>query len=93
VTRFGRSYRLDRRPMQSLAPDELQRAAPACRYVVFDPDRQAVLTGTVRPNEDRSFAIVLGARLAKGRYTLAAEITVNANAMNAEIRRYEFAVP
>jgi len=93
VTRFGRSYRLDRRPMQSLAPDELQRAAPACRYVVFDPDRQAVLTGTVRPNEDRSFAIVLGGRLTDGRYTLAAEIAVNANAMNAEIRRYEFAVP
>jgi hypothetical protein len=93
ATRFGRSYRLDRRPMQSIAPDELQRAAPECRYVVFDGDGQAVLAGTVRPVEDRRFAIDIGGKLADGRYTLAAEIAVNANVMNAEIRRYEFAVP
>jgi hypothetical protein len=93
VIKFGRSYRLDRRPMQSIAPDELQRAAPESRYVVFDGDGQAVLAGTVRPAEDRRFTIDIGGKLADGRYTLAAEIAVNANAMKAEIRRYEFAVP
>jgi len=93
LTKFGRSYRLERQPMQSIPPDVLKRAAPECRYVVFDPDGQAVLAGAVQPAEDRSFAIDIGGKLADGRYTLATEIAVNANVMNAEIRRYEFAVP
>jgi hypothetical protein len=93
VIKFGRSHRLERRAMESLAPDELKRAAPECRYVIFDGDRQAVLAGTVRPGEDRRFTIDFGGKLADGRYALAAEIVVNADAMKAEIRRYEFAVP
>jgi hypothetical protein len=79
--------------MLSIAADLLKRAAPECRYVVFNADGQAVLAGAVRPGEDRSFAIGIGSRLADGRYTLIAEIAVNANAMNAEIRRFEFTVP
>jgi len=91
--KFGRSYRLERQPMQSLASDMLTRVAPECRYVIFDGDGQAVLAGTVRPGEDQRFAIDIGDKLANGRYTLAAEIAVNANVMNAQIRRYDFAVP
>jgi hypothetical protein len=93
LTKFGRSYRLERHPVQSIAADALKRAAPECRYVVFDGDGQAVLAGAAQPGEDRRFAIDIGSKLADGHYTLAAEIAVNANVMNAEIRRYEFAVP
>jgi hypothetical protein len=93
LVKFGRNHRLERQPMPSLAPDVLKRTAPECRYVIFDGDGQAVLAGAARPGEDRSFAIDIGGKLNDGRYTLAAEIAVNANAMNAEIRRYEFAVP
>jgi len=93
LVKFGRSYRLERQPMQSLASDVLKRTAPECRYVIFDGDGQAVLAGVARPGEDPSFAIDIGGKLTDGRYMLAAEIVVNANAMNAEIRRYEFAVP
>jgi hypothetical protein len=93
LTKFGRSYRLERQPMRSVAPDVLKRAAPECRYVVFDADGQAALAGVARPGEDRGFAIEIGGKLANGRYTLSAEIAVNANAMNAEIRRFDFTVP
>ncbi len=93
LIKFGRSYRLQLQPMQSIALDELKRAAPECRYVIFDADGQAVLAGAVRPDEDRSFTIEIGGKLADGRYTLAAEIVVNADAMNAEIGNFEFAVP
>ena len=93
VIKFGRGYRLERQPVESIAPDVLQQAAPECRYVVFDGDGQAVFAGAVRPGEDRHFAIDIGGKLADGHYTLAAEIAVGANVMNAEIRRYEFAVP
>jgi hypothetical protein len=93
LIKFGRSYRLARQSMQSIAADVLKRAAPECRYVVFDADRLAVLVGVAQPGEDRSFEIETGSQLADGRYTLAAEIAVNANATNAEIRRYEFTMP
>ena len=93
VIKFGRSHRLERRAMESLAPDELKRAAPECRYVIFDGDGQAVLAGTVRPGDDRRFTIDFGGKLADGRYTLVAETAVNANLMNAEIGGYEFAIP
>jgi len=93
LVKFGRSYHLERQPMQSIAPDLLKRAAPECRYVVFDADGQAVFAGVARPGEDRRFTIDFGGKLTDGRYTLAVEIAVNANAMNAEIRRFEFAVP
>jgi hypothetical protein len=93
VIKFGRSYRLELQPMQSIALDLLKRAAPECRYVVFDADGQAALAGVARPGEDRGFAIEFGGKLADGRYTLAAEIAVNADAMNAEIRRFDFTVP
>jgi hypothetical protein len=92
VTRFGRNYRLERRPPQSLEPDELKRAAPECRYVIFDADGQAVHADTVLPGADHRFAINLGGALSPGRYTLAAEIVVGSNAINAAIRRYDFAV-
>ncbi len=46
-----------------------------------------VLAGTTQPQEDLSFAIELDDRLPAGRYTVSAEIIVNGNAMNAEIKR------
>jgi hypothetical protein len=93
VIKFGRSYRLQLQPMPAVASDLLKRAAPECRYIVLDTDGQAVLAGTARPGEDAHCSIELGRRLGDGRYTLMAEITVNANAMNSEIRRFEFAIP
>ena len=93
VIKFGRGHRLERQPMQSIAPDELKRAAAECRYVVFDGDGQAVLASAARPGEDRRFAIDIAGKLADGHYILAAEVAVGGNAMNAEIRRYEFTVP
>ena len=93
LIKFGRSYRLQLEPIQTLSPELLKRAAPECRYVVFDSDGQVILAGVTPPGEDRSFAIEIGGKLVDGRYMLAAEIAVNANVMNTEIRRFEFGVP
>jgi hypothetical protein len=46
-----------------------------------------VLAGQVSPVEDASFSIDLTGALPPGHFTLMAQIIVNANAMNAEIRR------
>jgi len=93
VTKFGRSYRLDLVPMRAVSSELLKRAAPECRYVIVDAGGQAVLAGTARPGEEANLDIDTDGKLADGRYTLMAEIVVNANAMNAEIRRFEFTIP
>ena len=59
---------------------------------MLDTAGQAVLAGTARLGENATFGAEIG-KLAAGRYTLMAEITVNGNASNADIRHFEFTVP
>jgi hypothetical protein len=54
---------------------------------VTDGDGRVVLAGQVPLAADASFRIDFAGRLPAGRFTLAAQLIVNANAMNAEIRR------
>jgi len=87
ITKFQRSYEIVREPLQAVAPDVLQRAAPQCRYMVLDAEGKVVLAGTATPAEDATFKMDFDGKLAAGRYTAVVEITANGNAMNAEIRR------
>jgi len=87
VMKFMRDYRLERQPLPAVEALVRKRAAPECRYAVTDAEGRMVLAGTTQPQEDLSFAIELDDRLPAGRYTVSAEIIVNGNAMNAEIKR------
>ena len=87
VQKHQRSYDIVRKPLQSIAPDALKRSAPECRYLVTDGEGRVVLAGQVSPAEDASFSIDLTGALPPGHFTLMAQVIVNANAMNAEIRR------
>jgi hypothetical protein len=87
VQKHQRSYDIVRKPLQAIAPDALKRSAPECRYLVTDGEGRIVLAGQVSPVEDASFSIDLTGALPPGHFTLMAQIIVNANAMNAEIRR------
>jgi hypothetical protein len=87
VQKHQRSYDIVRRPLQSIASDVLARSAPECRYVVADGDGRIVLAGQVAPSENASFSLDFAGKLPPGRFTLLAQIIVNANAMNAEIQR------
>jgi hypothetical protein len=87
VQKHMRSYDIERKPLPSIASDVVKRAAPECRYVVTDGDGRVVLAGQVPLAADASFRIDFAGRLPVGRFTLAAQLIVNANAMNAEIRR------
>ena len=86
IEKFGRSYDVVRKALTSVEPDVLKRSAPECRFAVIDGEGKVVLAGIAQPGEDRMFAIDLGG-LPPGNYELMAEIVVDANAMNAEIRR------
>jgi hypothetical protein len=92
VMKFQRSYELQRLPLGSVAPDVLQRAAPECRYRLIDNAGRVVLAGVAPPSEGAVFKVDLAGKLAPGTYTALAEVIVNGNAMNAEIRRIPVSV-
>jgi hypothetical protein len=87
IQRQMRSYAIVRQPLPSIAADVRKRAAPECRYVVTDGDGRVVLAGQVALAEDASFRLDFSGKLPAGSFTLAAQIIVNGNAMNADIRR------
>jgi hypothetical protein len=87
VMKFMRDYQIVRQPMQLVDATVRKRAAPECRYVVVDADGQIALTGVSLPQEDLTFAVELDGKLPAGPYTVMAEILVNGNAMNSEIKQ------
>jgi len=88
IMKYQRSYDVVREPLRSVAPDALKRAAPECRYtVVDDKQHRVVLAGVAALADDATFQLDLDAKLAAGEYTVLAAVTVNRNAMNADIRR------
>ena len=87
VMKHMRSYDIVRKPLQSIAADVRLRAAPECRYVIMDHDGRVMLAGTAALETDATFSLDFNGRLPAGQFTLAAQIIVNGNAMNAEIRR------
>jgi hypothetical protein len=93
VQKHMRSYDIVRKPLPSIAADVLKRAAPECRYVVTDSEGRVMLAGQVPLAADAGFRIDLAGRLPAGRFTLAVQLIVNANAMNAEIRRIPLDIP
>jgi hypothetical protein len=86
LQKHQRSYDIIRQPLQQIAADVVKRSAPECRYIVTDGEGRVVLAGQVPAGDDGLFLIDLSGKLTAGRFTLLAQIVVNANAMNAEIR-------
>jgi hypothetical protein len=87
VMKFMRDYQIVRQPMQLVDATVRKRAAPECRYVVVGADGQIALTGVSFPQEDQTFSVELDGKLPAGPYTVMAEILVNGNAMNSEIKQ------
>jgi hypothetical protein len=92
IQKHMRSYDIVRQPLQSVAADALKRAAPECRYVVLDAEGRVVLAGQVAV-ANAGCLIDLGGKLPAGQFTLLAELIVNGNAMNADIRRIPIVMP
>jgi hypothetical protein len=93
VMKFQRDYRIVRSALPSVAPEVRRRASPECRYMVVDETGRVALAGTIPLAEDSTFQLDLAGKLVAGRYTMLAEIAVNGNVMNADIRRIPLVVP
>ena len=92
VQKYQRSYDIVRRPLQAVAADALKRAAPECRYVVIDADGRVALAGQVAV-ADAGCLIDWSGKLPSGQFTLMAQMIVNGNAMNAEIKHIPLVIP
>jgi hypothetical protein len=92
VMKHMRSYDIVRKSLQSIAADLRLRAAPECRYVITDHDGRVMLAGTAALETDATFSLDFTGKLPPGQFTLAAQIIVNGNTMNAEIRRFPILV-
>ncbi|HJU24054.1 MAG TPA: hypothetical protein VJ891_16235 [Casimicrobiaceae bacterium] len=87
IMKYQRSYDIVRAPLSSLLPRDLQRDAPQCRYMLLDGAGRVVLAGAAAPTEDGTFMLDFAGKLAPADYTALAQISVNGNTTNAEIRR------
>jgi hypothetical protein len=92
VMKHMRSTDIVRKPLASIAADVLKRAAPECRYLVTDSNGRVILAGTAALGADANFNLDFSGKLPTGSFTLAAQIVVNGNAMNAEIKRFRFEI-
>src|SRR5215471_4438622 len=80
IMKFQRSYEIHREALQSVDADVVQRAAPECRYTVVDDSGRVALAGAVQRSDDATFRLAVPRGLPPGRYTVFAQIVLNANA-------------
>jgi hypothetical protein len=92
LEKHARSYDIVRKPLNAIAPEVVKRATPECRYIVTDGEGRVVLAGQVQIGGEPSFDVDLAGKLPQGRFTLHAQLIVNANTMNAEIRTFPIEV-
>jgi hypothetical protein len=92
LSKHMRSYDIVRTPLSSVPDAALTRSAPQCRYMITDRDGRVMLAGQVAVATDRRFHIDLDGKLPPGEFTLVAQIIVNGNAMNSDIKRVPISV-
>ncbi len=87
VHKFARSYKLVREPLPDLASDPLV-VGPidvVCHWLVRGKTGEVVVAGTTAPDGNGRIVVPVGGQLRPGTYTVAAEVLVGGNAINAQI--------
>jgi hypothetical protein len=93
LAKHMRSYDLVRTPLQTVPVNTRIRSAPECRYVIMDGEGRVVLAGQVPLAEDANFHLDVRGKLLPGDFVLFAQVIVNGNAANAEIKRLPIVFP
>src|SRR5262249_19920235 len=82
-----RSYDLVRTPLRMVPANTRARSAPECRYMVTDGEGRVVLVGQVPLADDGNFHVDVRGKVSVGDFMVFAQVIVNGNAANAEIKR------
>jgi hypothetical protein len=93
LAKHMRSYDIVRTPLQSAPADVRTRSAPECRYMVTDGEGHVVLAGQVPLAEDAKFHVHVSGVSLPDHFTLLAQMIVNGNTANAEIKRVPIVFP
>ena len=93
LAKHMRSYDLVRTPLQLVPVDVRTRSAPECRYMVTDGEGHVVGAGQVPLAADANFHVDFRGKLSPGDFILVAQVIVNGNAANAEIKHIPIVFP
>lgn len=93
LVKHMRSYDLVRTPLEMVSENTRKRSAPECRYIITDSEGRVVLAGQAALADDANFHIDVSGKLSPGDFILLAQVIVNSNAGNTEIKRVPIVFP
>jgi len=92
VSKFQRSYEIERVALAPESDGAENNDRPECRYVIVGPGGNVVRAGLAVFRKDGKFVVDLKDLTAPGLYTVAAALFIAGNAMNPEIKIIEHPV-
>jgi len=92
VSKFQRSYEIERVALAPESDGAENNDRPECRYVIVGPGGNVVRAGLAVFRKDGKFVVDLKDLTAPGLYTVAAALIIGGNAMNPEVRIIEHRV-
>jgi hypothetical protein len=92
VSKFQRSYEIQRVALGSTVGDDSDLERPVCRYVIVGPGGDVVRAGSGLFGSDGRFVLDLKGLVAPGLYTVVAALYVGGNSVNPEVRVIEHRV-
>jgi hypothetical protein len=92
VSKFQRSYEIERVALAAESDGAENNDRPECRYVIVGPRGNVVRAGTAAFRKDGRFVVDLKSLGGPGLYTVAAALFIGGNALNPEIKVVEHRV-
>jgi hypothetical protein len=92
VSKFQRSYEIERIALTAESDGAENNDRPECRYVIVGPGGNVVRAGLAVFRKDWKFVVDLKDLTAPGLYTVAAALIIGGNAVNPEVRVIEHRV-
>ncbi len=92
ISRYQRSYEIERVALGTARGDANDHDQPECRYIIVAPNGKVSRTGAGRFGSDGRFAVPLGALRGPGVYTIAIALFVDGNSVNPEVKIVEHRV-
>ena len=89
VSKFQRSYEIERVALGPASKDADHHHRPECRYVIVRPDGKVVRAGIARSRNTGEFVLDLKDLAPPGLYTVLVALYVGGNSVNAEVKVIE----
>jgi hypothetical protein len=92
ISKFQRTYEIERIPLGRALADADDHARPQCRYMIVGPGGNVVRVGTGNFGNSGEFVLDLKALKGPGMYTVLTALYIGGNSVNPEVRVIEHRV-